>query len=352
MQPPDTTFVPDFVPNPDQIFWDLMAEFYDAQNLITMHSPGHRRLYAAMHRKPRALDIARVFRMDNDELPNGGSDGQCFTPTVGMLAGLIFQRFGIAPDVAAIQLYRDGADHCAYHADSEIMAGPEPGRALITILSFGATRRLSMRPSGIEADDEVEHTHFDLPPGSLFVMDGTTQRNHYHSIPEAPSCRSPRISVTFLFRQRGDSKDLPWLLLRPDDTDSMTPARPVYSGPPEELAERWEELRERGRFVACNSEGRRYHNLRDFRAHALGIKEARVSEDAAALFNDGVKHLIDNDMLPDPTEMYLGRFPADWLRKLKVSLDLEVSVRDKIEELSSTQEEKKPLALEAPPSDQ
>lgn len=347
MQPPETTFEPDFVPNAQEVFWDLMAEFYDARDLIAVDSPGHKRLYAAMYRKPRALDIARLFRMDADEMGPGTRDGQFFTPTIGMLAGLVFKRYGIAPDMAVAQLYRDGDDMCAYHADSELVAGPHAGRALVCIMSFGATRKLSMRPTGIEPDHEVGSIDFDLTPGSLFTMDGETQRHYLHSIPPAPEGTGPRISLTFIFRQQDKAKKLPWLLMRADGHRKRTHAVPLFSGRPPELAEAWERWEdEHGPFVAVSPKGREHRSLYRFRVDVLKEREDEETM-SADQFNTGIQHLIDTGALPPPEAIDLAPFDIAWLGSLGDRLVKEMERRTAVQREDNEAMEQQCRSLEA-----
>ena len=86
-------------------------------------------------------------------------------------------------------LYRDGKDSVSWHSDDE----PELGRnPLIASLSFGATRRFSLRH---KRSKEIHH--IELAAGSLLVMAGETQHNWHHQIAKTQSCDQPRINLTF-----------------------------------------------------------------------------------------------------------------------------------------------------------
>lgn len=87
-------------------------------------------------------------------------------------------------------LYRDGRDAMGWHRDAEAELGPRP---LIASLSLGATRRFALKP----VDAPVRKLAFDLPPGSLLVMAGDTQRRYRHALPRTARPVGPRINLTF-----------------------------------------------------------------------------------------------------------------------------------------------------------
>ena len=86
--------------------------------------------------------------------------------------------------------YRDGKDSVSWHADDEPELGSQP---LITSLSFGATRRFSLR----RRDRQGKTVHIDLAGGSLLVMAGDTQRHWVHQVAKSSRCQSGRINLTF-----------------------------------------------------------------------------------------------------------------------------------------------------------
>lgn len=90
---------------------------------------------------------------------------------------------------ALINLYRDGNDSVAWHADNESELGPNP---VIASISLGATRRfvLKKRNSSEKYQLELEH-------GSLLLMLPPLQRFWLHSLPKTKVTTSPRINVTF-----------------------------------------------------------------------------------------------------------------------------------------------------------
>jgi alkylated DNA repair dioxygenase AlkB len=87
-------------------------------------------------------------------------------------------------------LYRDGRDYMGWHSDDERALGPHP---VIASLSLGATRRFRLR----RRDDARVGLTLDLPPGSLLLMRGATQRTTRHALPRTARPVGERINLTF-----------------------------------------------------------------------------------------------------------------------------------------------------------
>ena len=88
-----------------------------------------------------------------------------------------------------VNYYKDGNDHLGWHADNEIVNGPEP---TIASISLGAERRFDFRHN--ESGDVVKVL---LPHGSLLVMSGLSQSCWQHRIPKETHLTEPRINLTF-----------------------------------------------------------------------------------------------------------------------------------------------------------
>ena len=88
-----------------------------------------------------------------------------------------------------INYYRDGNDHLGWHSDDELINGPEP---LIASISLGAERRFDMRHR-----ETREVVSASLGHGSLLVMSGLSQRCWDHRIPKMPRLTDARINLTF-----------------------------------------------------------------------------------------------------------------------------------------------------------
>jgi len=99
--------------------------------------------------------------------------------------GLVGARF----NSCLLNLYHDGDEGMAWHSDDEKEL--EPGGAIAS-LSFGAERRFLFRHR--ESKETIEVL---LAPGSLLVMQGTTQTHWLHSLPKMKKVKTPRVNLTF-----------------------------------------------------------------------------------------------------------------------------------------------------------
>jgi len=97
---------------------------------------------------------------------------------------------GVAFNSALANLYRDGQDSVAWHADDEAELGHHP---VIASVSFGATRRFDLR----HVADRSLRRSFALTPGSLLVMRGPTQHHWEHRVAKTTKPVGPRINLTF-----------------------------------------------------------------------------------------------------------------------------------------------------------
>ena len=107
---------------------------------------------------------------------------------------------GLAEQVSAsrfnsvlLNYYRDGRDSMGLHADDEPELGPEP---VIASLSLGETRTLYFRHRYRKNLDTV---NVALPPASLLLMRGATQRYWKHGIRKLSRACGPRINLTFRY---------------------------------------------------------------------------------------------------------------------------------------------------------
>lgn len=88
-------------------------------------------------------------------------------------------------------LYRDGSDSVAMHADDEKELGPAP---TIASISLGETRRFDFQ----HKTSKVKH-NIELQHGSLLVMSGETQKFWLHGISKSKNATAPRINLTFRY---------------------------------------------------------------------------------------------------------------------------------------------------------
>jgi alkylated DNA repair dioxygenase AlkB len=95
-------------------------------------------------------------------------------------------------------LYRDGGDSVAFHADDEPELGPDP---LVACISLGAPRDFLLRrkvPTPVVASASLpNHLKISLAHGSLLVMQRGVQADWLHSLPKRPRCKQARVSLTF-----------------------------------------------------------------------------------------------------------------------------------------------------------
>jgi len=84
-------------------------------------------------------------------------------------------------------LYGDANDSVPLHADDEPEMGP-----VIASVSLGAERLFRLK-----AKDGTVMLSERIPPGSLLIMAGETQKNFKHEVPKEPAVAQPRINLTF-----------------------------------------------------------------------------------------------------------------------------------------------------------
>ncbi len=97
---------------------------------------------------------------------------------------------GWSSNSVLVNLYRDGRDSVAWHADDEPELGIEP---VIASVSLGATRRFHMR----HRERPDARLNVELVHGSLLVMRGPTQHHYTHQVPKTARLTGPRVNLTF-----------------------------------------------------------------------------------------------------------------------------------------------------------
>jgi alkylated DNA repair dioxygenase AlkB len=97
-------------------------------------------------------------------------------------------RYGMRFDSVGFNLYRDGRDSVAWHADRIERQIVDP---VVVLLSLGEPRRFLMRPRG-----GGPSIPFHLGRGDLFVTSGSAQRTWEHCVPKVARA-GPRISVAY-----------------------------------------------------------------------------------------------------------------------------------------------------------
>ena len=102
----------------------------------------------------------------------------------------VIERLQVPFNSVGLNLYRDGRDSVAAHNDHlyEICDGFP-----IALVSLGATRRMTIRAK----EPPPRLINVDLEPGSLLVMDYTTQLHYTHAVPKTREPVGERISLAF-----------------------------------------------------------------------------------------------------------------------------------------------------------
>jgi len=98
-------------------------------------------------------------------------------------------RYGVELDSCLVNLYRDGSDAVAWHADTvrKVMRDP-----LVATVSLGARRSFLVRPAGGGATVR----RYKPGEGDLIVMGGSMQHDWHHTVPRERSASGARMSVT------------------------------------------------------------------------------------------------------------------------------------------------------------
>ncbi len=89
-----------------------------------------------------------------------------------------------------LNLYRSGADSNGWHADDEKELGRNP---VIASVSLGQERYFHLKHR-VRKDLRYKIL---LEPGSLLIMQGSTQHHWLHQIPKSKKALGPRINLTF-----------------------------------------------------------------------------------------------------------------------------------------------------------
>lgn len=112
-----------------------------------------------------------------------------WTARMAALRDRVSERCEVAFNACLANLYRDGNDSVAWHADDEPTLGPAP---VVASVSLGSPRRFLLR----ERDGSGRYG-FDLGDGDLLVMGGDTQARWTHSAPKTRRLAAPRVNLTF-----------------------------------------------------------------------------------------------------------------------------------------------------------
>jgi alkylated DNA repair dioxygenase AlkB len=115
--------------------------------------------------------------------------GEPLSPTIlEEIRRVLSERYGHDFDTVGFNLYRDGRDSVAWHADRIAAEIEDP---VVALVSLGEPRKFLLRPKGGGGSRA-----FLLGHGDLLVTGGKTQRTWEHSVPKVARA-GPRISLAY-----------------------------------------------------------------------------------------------------------------------------------------------------------
>lgn len=159
---------PLWLPNPDGLFDELAATLAWRSTSRPMYD--------------RIVDVPRlIVSFDRDVLP----------VSLAAVADAIEDRYERPIRSVGCNLYRDGDDSVAWHADRV----KNPLDCVIAIVSLGQPRPFLLRPPPTDESAHVPVRRFVLGDGDLLAMGGTAQATCQHAVPKVRHA-GPRISVT------------------------------------------------------------------------------------------------------------------------------------------------------------
>ena len=110
-------------------------------------------------------------------------------PLLREMRHVLADRYAEPFDSIGFNLYRDGHDSVAWHADRHAKVVTNP---VVAIVSLGSPRPFRMRPKGGGPSHAWELGH-----GDLFVMGGACQHEWEHTVPKVRHTTGPRLSISF-----------------------------------------------------------------------------------------------------------------------------------------------------------
>ncbi|MBI4885231.1 MAG: alpha-ketoglutarate-dependent dioxygenase AlkB [Actinobacteria bacterium] len=163
-------YAPQWLGGADLVFSELVAKLPWRQREVTM--------YDKRVPEPRLTSWWTSAAAEPEPLPVLADAGATLT-----------RQYSRPFDSIGFNLYRDGRDSVAWHADRERYHQEDP---VVAIVSTGAPRAFHMRPIG---GGQSRRWHLGL--GDLFVMGGSCQHRWEHCVPKSASATGPRLSIMF-----------------------------------------------------------------------------------------------------------------------------------------------------------
>jgi len=128
----------------------------------------------------RIVDVPRLYAV----LPDDGPGHSIFGPMKDAISARYAEDFVRV----SLALYRGGQDSVAWHDDQVTR---RMDQATVATVSVGEPRKLLLRPKG-----GGKSLAWSLGWGDLFVMGGSCQRTHEHSVPKVANA-APRLVIMF-----------------------------------------------------------------------------------------------------------------------------------------------------------
>ena len=113
-----------------------------------------------------------------------------WTPTLDEIRTELISFTGQPFNSLLMNLYRDGNDSVAWHADDEPELGESP---FIASLSLGSSRPFQVKPQ----NGDGKAISIELMHGDLLTMSAETQSKCLHQIPKTSKTITERINLTF-----------------------------------------------------------------------------------------------------------------------------------------------------------
>lgn len=177
---------------------EFYADFLESDKAAQLYQQLYQQLdweQPQLHLAGRLVAIPRLQVWMGDGQLNYRYSGKNFIasawhPEIFSLKQAIEERCGYRFNTALCNLYRDGQDSVAWHADDETELGPMP---CVASFSLGATRRFKLK-SKHSGNPRID---LNLPHNSLLVMLPGVQNNWLHQLPKTRKACQPRINITF-----------------------------------------------------------------------------------------------------------------------------------------------------------
>lgn len=193
-------YAPRAVPASGDLLAALLAEVEWLQKDVTVfgRTTPQRRLVAFLNAPGRCVPPYTYSRLTLHPAPWPAPVAAAADAVIAaaVAAGLPPPRF----NCVLANLYRDGADCMAWHADAEGAAyGPRGSDIVIGSASFGTARDFVLRRNA----DHGDRVTYSLACGDVLIMAGATQAHWQHAVPARAAAGGPRVNLTFRWHKEG-----------------------------------------------------------------------------------------------------------------------------------------------------